>query len=234
MKPNATSHVIFKNNATVVVADTKPLSLLATAGVLHHGGMRCICARTADAVLKACGVLPSQTPAMSGRSATPERPATAEANIHQLTNELIELVDHAARGELRVDEGDRGLPPTTSPSNHPTGGSASPTANRAPAETRNVDLIVWDVGDDAPGVLDALALIRQTHPDLPAILLAENQWAGLQKKTESLAASTRCLFKPIDPSALLAVAEPLLWMPALQSVHRNRGSRPSRPGWVTL
>ncbi|TWT97509.1 hypothetical protein Pla100_26630 [Neorhodopirellula pilleata] len=223
MKPNATSQAAFKNGATVVVADAKPLSLLATAGVLHHGGMRCLCARTVDAVYKACGISPTTI------FPSPEPLATPETNIQRMTNELIDLVDDAARGGIRVDEGDRGLPPTV----NPTPVSGTPTGPMD-ADNRNIDLIVWDVGDDAPGVLDALAQIRQTHPDLPAILLAEYQWAGLEKKTESLSASTRCLFKPIDPSALLAVAEQLLWMPALQSIHRNRGSRPSRPGWVTL
>jgi hypothetical protein len=83
-------------------------------------------------------------------------------------------------------------------------------------------------------VLITLAQIRERLPELPAILLAESKWAGLEKKTEKLDAATRCLFKPIDPSALVAVSEPLLWMPALQSAHRQRGSRPSRPGWVSL
>lgn len=224
MKPNATSRTAFSNTATIVVADAKPLSLLATAGILHHGGMRCICARTTAAVFKACGVTPPPV------APSDDGPSTAEDNIQRLTDELIDIVDDAARGQLRIDEGDRGLPLTTDP----MAGSAKPMAGQIESANRQIDLIVWDVGEDAPGVLDTLASIRQTHPDLPAILLAENHWAGLEKKTESLSGATRCLFKPIDPSVLIAVVEPLLWMPALQSTHRNRGSRPSRPGWVTL
>lgn len=98
------------------------------------------------------------------------------------------------------------------------------------------DLYVWDVAADAPGVLTALESIRQhpQHQETPAILIAESRWAGLEKKTESLPQATRCLFKPIDPNVLLAVADQTLWMPTLVESHRSKGSRPSRPGWVTL
>lgn len=187
-------------SGTVVLADAKPLALLATAGVLHHAGMRCMCARTADAVMRACGM---------------PRPPSAEAllsDVDELAGEVARAVD-----PVRVDQ--------------PTAGVRA--ANPVP-QPECVDLIVWDVGEDANLVLQSLAQIRERLPDLPAVLLAEPKWTGLEKKTESLRAATRCLFKPIDPASLVAVCEPLLWMPALQSIHRRRGSRPSRPGWVTL
>jgi|SRR6056297_322923 len=97
------------------------------------------------------------------------------------------------------------------------------------------DLIVWDVGDDAMAVLETLQKIRSEPKDqtIPAVLLADVKWAGLEKKIESLP-TTRCLFKPIDPMSLVAVTEQVLWMPSLVDSHRRRGSRPSRPGWVTL
>lgn len=172
------------SGSTVLVADAKPLSLMATAGVLHHAGMRCICARTAQAVLQACGISPT---------------TSSEA--------------------LRVDEAATGLPTDS---------------NAKPVRPGAIDLIVWDVGDDVTAVLQTLTEIRERFPDLPAVLIASSKWAGLEKKTEDLHAPTRCLFQPIDPASLVAVCEPLLWMPALQSMHRQRGSRPNRPGWVTL
>ncbi|MCM2369327.1 hypothetical protein [Aporhodopirellula aestuarii] len=187
-------------HATVVVADEKPLSLLTTAGILHHAGMRCICARTADAVMRACGM---------------PRPPSAET----LLSDVEEIAGEVARAiePVRVDQPNPGM--------H----AANPSAKHG-----NVELIVWDVGNNVHLVLNTLKKIREQFPELPAILLAESKWAGLEKKTEKLTAATRCLFKPIDPSALIAVSEPLLWMPALQSTHRLRGTRPSRPGWVTL
>ena len=103
-------------------------------------------------------------------------------------------------------------------------------------EMGHQDLIVWDVADDAALVLETLAHLRrmQGYQSLPAILLAESRWAGLEQKTESLSAATRCLFKPIDPHAMLAVAEQILWLPVLMDAHRRHGSSPSRSGWVTL
>lgn len=232
MKPHVSSNAVFKNNATVLVADAKPLSLLATAGVLHHAGMRCLCARTFEAVYKACEIdVPPARSAVDSGVRSPADGNASENDVARATDALIDLVEQASRGDrLRADQGGSGLPATS----HTANSSHSSSADRSAAESGKVDLIVWDVGDEAPEVLDAVARIRQTYPDMPVILLAEVQWAGLEKKAEALAASTRCLFKPIDPSALVSVAEPLLWMPALQSVHRNRGSRPSRPGWVTL
>jgi response regulator RpfG family c-di-GMP phosphodiesterase len=99
-----------------------------------------------------------------------------------------------------------------------------------------LDLVVCDVANDAPAALEMLVALRahQDHADLPAILIADAKWAGLEKKTEMLPAVTRCLFKPIDPGSLVAVAEQLLVMPHLVAAHRRRGTRPGRPGWVSL
>ena len=98
------------------------------------------------------------------------------------------------------------------------------------------DLVVWDVGTDAQNALDGLNEIREQteNKEIPAILIAENRWAGLEKKAESMSGSTCCLFKPIDPNSLMAVVERVLWIPSLVSTHRRRGTRPSRPGWVGL
>lgn len=97
------------------------------------------------------------------------------------------------------------------------------------------DLIVWDVGNDATTALSDLAKIRdvQGYQSIPAVLLADPKWSGLEKRIEALT-TTRCLFKPIDHQSLIAVAEALLWVPGMVDAHRRRGSRPSRPGWVTL
>ena len=98
------------------------------------------------------------------------------------------------------------------------------------------DLLVCDVGDDAVTALEMLQQMRSIpgYENLAAVLIAENRWAGLEKKTEALSQATRCLFKPIDPHALLAVVDQILWMPTLVETHRRRGSSPSRPGWVRL
>ncbi|MGB7342997.1 MAG: response regulator [Pirellulaceae bacterium] len=98
------------------------------------------------------------------------------------------------------------------------------------------DLVLCDVGDDAADALANLATMRQQkgYENLPAVLIAESQWAGLEKKAEAMEAPTRCLFKPIDPNSLIAVVHQVLYMPTLVKAHRKRGTRPSRPGWVTL
>jgi CheY-like chemotaxis protein len=98
------------------------------------------------------------------------------------------------------------------------------------------DLLVCDVGSDASAALETLERMRYSegHQSLPALLIADTKWAGLEKKTEAMQPATRCLFKPIDPQAFLAVVDQLLWMPSLVAAHRRRGSSPSRPGWVTL
>lgn len=99
-----------------------------------------------------------------------------------------------------------------------------------------IDLVVCDVANDAPAALEMLIALRahKDHADLPGILIADAKWAGLEKKTELLPAVTRCLFKPIDPGSLVAVAAQLLVMPQVVASHRRRGTRPGRPGWVQL
>ncbi len=97
------------------------------------------------------------------------------------------------------------------------------------------DLLVADVGDDAPAMLNLVTELRgiTETQDLPAILIAGNEWAGLEKKTEPLG-GVHCLFKPIDPTSLLAIVEQAMWMPHLVQTHRRRGSRPTHSGWITL
>jgi len=112
------------------------------------------------------------------------------------------------------------------------------TANAAheAMRTEKIDTVVFDVGDDAPAMLDLLAALRAQVGDseLPAVLIADQRWVGLERKIESLDGTTRCLFKPIDPGSLLAVVEQLLWMPQVIAAHRKRGTKPGRPGWVSL
>ncbi len=107
-------------------------------------------------------------------------------------------------------------------------------AEQAVAETP-YDVFVWDLGDDAAVAEQGLARVRNAgRGPLPAVLIAEPKWAGLEKRAEGLTVTTRCLFKPIDPQALIAVVQQLLWMPTLVSAHRRRGTLPNRPGWVGL
>lgn len=181
------------STSTVVVADPKPLSLLATAGALHHDGMRCICARSNDAVLKAF-----------------------ELELTDNTSAFPTL-------QPRVDE------------QHSQPGGFGPPSNR-PVTDAEIDLLIWDVDEDPMSVLTIVQQIRQIPPfrNLPVVLLADSKWAGLEKRTEAEAAPTHCLFKPIDPKSLIMIAQHLLWMPSPQASHRQRGSRPNRPGWVTL
>ena len=98
------------------------------------------------------------------------------------------------------------------------------------------DLVVCDVADDASQALETIAEMRKVgdQDPLPAVLIAESRWAGLERKAEAMTFPTRCLFKPIDPNALIAVVDQLLWMPSLVDIHRRKGTRPSRPGWVSL
>ncbi|QEG42108.1 response regulator [Roseimaritima ulvae] len=111
----------------------------------------------------------------------------------------------------------------------------NPAAALKAAQQETLDLVVCDVGDDAPAALQLITDIRtmETCRDLPAVLIAESQWAGLEKKSQPLGA-VHCLFKPLDPSSLLAVVDQAMWMPHLVNTHRRRGSRPTRSGWVNL
>ncbi|MEM9825588.1 MAG: hypothetical protein AAF958_03320 [Planctomycetota bacterium] len=141
----------------ILVWDGDAVSLLATAGALHHAGHRCVCAKQPGAVWQSL---------------------------------------------------DLGLP----------------------------DLAVFDVGRDANLALDVLTKLRQRDDlqRIPAILLAESSWAGLEYKAEKMTVATRCLFRPIDPQTLIDLVDSLLWMPALVSNHRRRGTQPSNHRWITL
>lgn len=112
----------------------------------------------------------------------------------------------------------------------------TPTAATEAMRLEKIDIVVCDVGDDAPAMLELLANLRSmvAESELPVVLIADQRWVGLEKRTESLAGKTRCLFKPIDRGSLLAVVEQLLWMPQVVAAHRRRGTRPGRPGWVSL
>lgn len=103
-------------------------------------------------------------------------------------------------------------------------------------QMKTQDLLLWDVADDPATVLETIDQMRTLadYQQLAVVMLADSRWAGLEKKAEAMSVPTRCLFKPIDPNSLLAVVDHLLWMPSLVSAHRRRGSKPSRPGWVTL
>ena len=143
--------------ASIVVLDPSPISLLALAGVLDAQGYSCVCARDGDAAISAL-----------------------------------------AMGQQ--------------------------------------DLVVCDVADDAAAALETIEKMRSTegYAEIPAVLIAESRWAGLEKKAEALPQATRCLFKPIDPNSLIAVVDQVLWMPTLVASHRRRGTTPNRRGWVTL
>lgn len=96
------------------------------------------------------------------------------------------------------------------------------------------ELVVFDVGEDAPAALAAVDTLREAaESTLPFILIAESHWAGLEKKCHDRQA-THCLFKPIDPASLLAIVRQALWMPHLTTARRSRGTRPTHEGWLTL
>ena len=183
------------SKARVVVVDSKPLSLLATAGVLHHHRFECLCARSIMALDRAIGLEPHA--ASSATVPGPSRPADISPLAIPTRSRLV-------------------TPP------------ADPAAP--------VDLLVWDVGEDADSVLDHLDVIRRSeaHRDLPAILIAEPRWSGLQLRTQSMATATYCVFKPIDTRTLISLVEQLTWMPAVASGHRRSAASRNSRGWVSL
>lgn len=151
------AHQEHSGNASIVVLDPSPVSLLVLAGVLHTQGYRCVCARTGSAAIEAL-------------------------------------------------------------------------------QMGTQDLLVCDVAEDAAAALETLNEMRSIdgYRELPAVLIAESRWAGLEKQAESMQSATRCLFKPIDPNSLIAVVDQVLWMPSLITAHRKKGTSPKRSGWVTL
>lgn len=96
-----------------------------------------------------------------------------------------------------------------------------------------LDALVCDVEDDAPEALRVLERLRghDLAGALPAVLIADQRWVGLERQIEPHAANTRCLFKPIDPHALVAVVDQLLLAPGAASSARTQARR---PGWITL
>ena len=98
-----------------------------------------------------------------------------------------------------------------------------------------LDAVVIDVADDAEAALQLVTDLRLAsgNADLPCFLIADVSWSGLEKRCESLG-WTRCVYKPIDPNVLRDLMDQALWMPQLESSHRRRGTRPTRPGWIQL
>lgn len=138
----------------------------------------------------------------------------------------------------------------------------SPEAALTAVQSSVIELVVLDVGEDAEGALELAERLRgisssgatsqdstsrdaaSTGPSakgaansrgvgLPILFLADVQWAGLEKRTESLK-NVRCLYKPLDPRVLGDVVSQSLWVQALAAQHRQRGHRPAHPGWVQL
>lgn len=110
----------------------------------------------------------------------------------------------------------------------------SAAALQAAAE-HQLDGVVMDVGGDAEAALELIPELRQQAGEsaLPWILIADQRWAGLEKRCERMPA-VRCLFKPIDPNVLRDLVDQALWLPQLETNHRRRGGRPLRPGWIEL
>lgn len=114
-----------------------------------------------------------------------------------------------------------------------------PAALKA-VQTYPVDLVVMDLGGSTDETVETIEKLRQEagNHELPAIVIAEAIWAGLEKRLESLE-RVRCLFKPVDPRVMGDLVQQLLWLPFLDSNTRSRGSRPQNqkslpPGWVSL
>ena len=57
----------------------------------------------------------------------------------------------------------------------------------APWRWANEDLVVCDVADDAAAALETIEKMRSTegYAEIPAVLIAESRWAGLEKKAEA-------------------------------------------------
>ncbi len=205
-----------RSKTRVVVADAKPLSLLATAGVLFHHQFECVCARSIAAVDRALGLTENEI-------GSPERGNAARpVDVSPL---VVASRTSLGAGEPTAAAADRGVG-VLAERRYRTGGG----------EPAAVDLLIWDVGDDADGVLEHLGTIRRSvaHRDLPAILLAEPCWSGLERRTEALSAATHCLFKPIDTRTLVSLVEQLTWMPAVIGSHRSATAAGRSRGWVSL
>lgn len=103
--------------------------------------------------------------------------------------------------------------------------------------TTAIDLIVWDVADDAAEAITEMQALRREHAeelaDVPLIVLADSRWAGLETRLDMIAPA-RCLFKPIDPATLIDLVGQALWVPHVLRGHHLHRKEAERPGWITL
>lgn len=94
-----------------------------------------------------------------------------------------------------------------------------------------IDLIVWDVSDSAEAAIGQIGLLRQDHAealaDVPIFVIADSGCAGLELQIDAIAPA-RCLFKPLDPNALLDLADQSLWVPHVIRGHHLAKSKASR------
>ncbi|QDV70088.1 transcriptional regulatory protein ZraR [Rosistilla carotiformis] len=104
-------------------------------------------------------------------------------------------------------------------------------------EQRPIDMILWDVADDAAAAIDQIHALRELHPeplaDVPVILIAESCWAGLETRLDPISPA-RCLFKPLDPNTLIDLIQQSLWVPHVIRGHHLNVKKPLQPGWVKL
>lgn len=104
-------------------------------------------------------------------------------------------------------------------------------------DSTTIDLMVWDVGDDAMQAIEQIQDLREQYAkqlaDVPVILIADGCWAGLEQRLDSVAPA-RCLFKPLDPNTLIDLVQQALWVPHIIRGHHMGGKKANRPGWVSL
>ena len=100
-----------------------------------------------------------------------------------------------------------------------------------------IDLILWDVTDDAAVSLAEIQSLRDKHSDKLAdvsfILLADNCWAGLETRLDPIGPA-RCLFKPLDPNTLIDLVQQALWVPHVIRGHHMGRKKSNHPGWIQL
>ena len=113
---------------------------------------------------------------------------------------------------------------------------SSEAATKA-VQDSSIDLIIWDVADDAAATLDAIRQMRagmtDQLSDVPFVLLADVQWSGLETRLDGISPA-RCLFKPLDPNALIDIVEQTLWVPHIVRGHHFPKSSTDQNGWVSL
>ena len=113
----------------------------------------------------------------------------------------------------------------------------SPEAADKAIDMSPTDLVLWDVADDAAAALEAIKSLQSRRADdlsnVPFILLAESRWAGLETRLDQIAPA-RCLFKPLDPNALIDLVEQALWVPHIIRGHHLGQQKADQSGWVSL